>query len=358
MAENESDQERTEQATQKRRDEAREKGQIARSQEVVSVSVLSAGLLFFYFGGSHVVKNMMELSVSIFREAGSVEFLPDTVVSILIGHIFKGFYILFPLLISVLIAAILANVLQFGFLITAEPITPKISKISPAKGFKRLFSLRSMVELIKNIFKVCIIGLVAYLVIRSEADNMIPLADQSVWGMLQYIGGVCFKLLLATTTVLIFLAALDYAYQRWEYEKSLRMTKQEIKDEYKNTEGDPMVKARIRRIQREAARKRMMAQVPKADVVITNPTHLAIAIQYRPDSMAAPVVVAKGADFIAEQIRKVAQENNVPLIENKPLAQVLYKIVKVNAMVPESLYRAVAEVLAFVYEQKKVKIFG
>ena len=358
MAENESDQERTEQATQKRREEAREKGQIPRSQEVVSVSVLMAGLLFFYFGGSHVVKNMMELAVSGFRDAGRMEFLPETAVTILVGYVFKAFFILFPLLIAVLIAAVLANVLQFGFLITAETITPKISKISPAKGFKRLFSLRSMVELLKNILKVIIISVVAYLVIRSEFDNMIPLADQSIWGMLNYIGGVCFKLLLATTVVLVFLAALDYAYQRWEYEKSLRMTKQEIKDEYKSTEGDPLVKARIRRIQREAARKRMMAQVPKADVVITNPTHLAVAIQYRPESMAAPVVVAKGADFIAEQIRKIALENDVPLIENKPLAQVLYKIVKVNSMVPESLYRAIAEVLAFVYEQKKVKIFG
>jgi flagellar biosynthetic protein FlhB len=176
--------------------------------------------------------------------------------------------------------------------------------------------------------------------------------------MFSYLGGVCFKILLATTVVLVFLAALDYAYQRWEYEKSLRMTKQEIKDEYKNTEGDPMIKARIRRIQRDMARKRMMAEVPKADVIITNPTHLAIAIQYDPASMQAPVVVAKGADFIAEKIRQIAEENDVPLVENKPLAQVLYKIVKVNQLVPEDLYKAVAEVLAFVYEQKKIKIFG
>ena len=158
--------------------------------------------------------------------------------------------------------------------------------------------------------------------------------------------------------MLFILAALDYAYQRWEYEKSIRMTKQEIKDEYKSTEGDPMIKARIRRIQREMAQKRMMAEVPKADVIITNPTHLAIAVKYDPGSMQAPIVVAKGADFIAEKIRDIARENDVPIIENKPLAQVLYKIVKVNSMVPEDLYRALAEVLAFVYEQKKIKLFG
>jgi flagellar biosynthetic protein FlhB len=215
-----------------------------------------------------------------------------------------------------------------------------------------------MVELVKGILKVCIIGFVAYVVISKEIGNLITLADQTIWGMFSYLGGVCFKILLATTVVLVFLAALDYAYQRWEYEKSLRMTKQEIKDEYKNTEGDPMIKARIRRIQRDMARKRMMAEVPKADVIITNPTHLAIAIQYDPASMQAPVVVAKGADFIAEKIRQIAEENDVPLVENKPLAQVLYKIVKVNQLVPEDLYKAVAEVLAFVYEQKKIKIFG
>ncbi|MFO7569281.1 MAG: flagellar biosynthesis protein FlhB [Smithellaceae bacterium] len=358
MAENDNDQDRTEQATQKRRDEAREKGQVARSQEVVSVSVLVAGLTFFYFGGANLAGSVMALMTTGFRDAGRLELLPETVNAIIAGYIFKGFAILFPLLLGVFVAAVLGNVLQFGFMISTESITPKISKISPAKGFKRLFSLRSMVEFVKNILKVCIIATVAYLVISSEIGRMMPLADQSIWEILSYIGGVCFKLLLSVTVVLVVLAALDYAYQRYEYEKSLKMTKQEIKDEYKSTEGDPMIKARIRRIQREAAQKRMMAQVPKADVVITNPTHLAVAISYDPTGMAAPVVVAKGADFIADKIRKIAEENEVPIVENKPLAQVLYKIVKVNAMVPESVYRAVAEVLAFVYEQKKTKIFG
>jgi flagellar biosynthetic protein FlhB len=357
MAEND-DQERTEQATSKRREEAREKGQVARSQEVVSVGILIAGLLFFYFGGATLITKTMAVMTAALRDAGRTDLTPDSTSLIVTNFIFQGFGILFPLLIAVLIAAILGNVLQFGFMVTTKSIEPKIDKISPAKGFKRLFSIRSMVELVKGILKVCIIGFVAYVVISKEVGNLITLADQTIWGMFSYLGGVCFKILLATTVVLVFLAALDYAYQRWEYEKSLRMTKQEIKDEYKNTEGDPMIKARIRRIQRDMARKRMMAEVPKADVIITNPTHLAIAIQYDPASMQAPVVVAKGADFIAEKIRQIAEENDVPLVENKPLAQVLYKIVKVNQLVPEDLYKAVAEVLAFVYEQKKIKIFG
>ncbi len=355
MAEND-DQERTEQATSKRREETREKGQIARSQEVVSVAILVAGLLFFYFGGSTLMLKTMDVMTTGFREAGTTELTQTTVISIIINYILKGFGILFPLLIAVLVAAILGNVLQFGFLFSTESIQPKIEKISPAKGFKRLFSLRSLVELLKGILKVCIISGVAYLIIRNEFENLIPLADQSTWGMFIYISRVCFKILLAMTVVLVFLAGLDYMYQRWEFEKSIRMTKQEIKDEFKNTEGDPMIKARIRRIQREMAQKRMMSQVPKADVIITNPTHLAVAVQYLPDQMQAPIVVAKGADFLAEKIREVAKENDVPIIENKPLAQVLYKIVKINSLVPENLYRAVAEVLAFVYEQKNIKI--
>jgi flagellar biosynthetic protein FlhB len=358
MAEGESDQERTEQATSKRREESREKGQVARSQEVVSVSVLIAGLLFFYFGGSTLLLKTMNAMTAGLRDAGRAEVTPNSVSLILSNYIFQGFSILFPLLIAVLIAAFLGNVLQFGFMVSTKSIEPKIDKISPAKGFKRLFSIRSLVELLKSIFKICIISAVAYIIVKNEVGNLIPLADQSVWGMLSYLSGVCFKILLATTIVLVFLAALDYAYQRWEYEKSIKMTKQEIKDEYKNTEGDPMIKARIRRIQREMARKRMMSEVPKADVIITNPTHLAIAIRYDPVNMRAPIVIAKGADLIAERIRKIAEENDIPLVENKPLAQVLYKIVNVNHAVPEDLYKAVAEVLAFVYEQKKIKIFG
>ena len=358
MADTDSDQERTEQATSKRREEAREKGQVARSQEVVSVGILVASLIFFYFGGSTLLLKTMEVMKAGFREAARTDLTQDTLTLIIINYIVQGFGILFPLLLAVFLAGILGNVLQVGFMFSTEALQPKIDKISPAMGFKRLFSLRSIVELFKGILKICIIGGVAYLVIRNEFDHLIPLADQSVWGMLSYMGGVCFKILLSTTIVLVFLAALDYAYQRWEFEKSIRMTKQEIKDEFKNTEGDPMIKARIKRIQREMARKRMMAEVPKATVVVTNPTHLAIAIKYEPASMDAPIVVAKGADVIAEKIREIAKENDVPIVENKPLAQVLYKIVKLNQAVPENLYKAVAEVLAFVYEQKKIKIFG
>lgn len=357
MAEND-DQERTEQATGKRREEAREKGQVARSQEVVSAGILVAGLLFFYFGGSNFLFKLTRVMSSGFRESGRVSLTTDSVSGILVSYIFNGFGILFPLLLAVLIAALLGNIMQVGFMFSTKSMEPKIDKINPINGFKRLFSMRSLAELVKGILKICIISSIAYVIVSKELNNLMPLADQSAWGLFSYIAGICFKILLAMTVALVFLAVLDYAYQRWEFEKSIRMTKQEIKEEAKNTEGDPMIKARIKRIQREMAQKRMMAEVPKADVIITNPTHLAIAIQYDPQHMQAPVVVAKGADFIAEKIRNIARENDIPIIENKPLAQVLYKIVKVNSMVPEDLYKAVAEVLAFVYEQKKVQIFG
>jgi len=357
MAENE--QERTEEATSRRREEAREKGQVARSQEIISVGILVACLIYFYFGASGLLKNIMGLMAHGFQNAGQINLTPDSFTSLFCDYVFKGFIILFPLMLTVLVAGILGNVLQIGVMFSTESLAPKLEKIDPVKGFKRLFSVRSVVELLKGIFKVCIVSMVAYIIIKAEVSNMLlPLMEQSVWGIMTYFGRVCFKIILSATIVLVMLAILDYIYQRWEYEKSLRMTKQEIKDEYKNTEGDPLIKSRIRRLQREAAQKRMMAKVPKADVIITNPTHLAVAIQYDPETMMAPRVVAKGADIIAEKIREIAGENDIPIVENKPLAQVLYKTVDIDRSIPEDLYRAVAEVLAFVYEQKKNKVFG
>ncbi|OPY85186.1 MAG: Flagellar biosynthetic protein FlhB [Smithella sp. PtaU1.Bin162] len=359
MAENDQDQERTEEATSRRRDDAREKGQVARSQELVSVGILVACLIYFYFGASGMLRNIMELMTSGFRSAGEINLTQDSLPYLLNDYVFKYFFILFPIMLIVLIAAFLGNVLQVGFMFSAESVTPKFSKIDPIKGFQKFFSVRSIVELIKNIFKICIISMVAYFVIKGELSNMILLMEQnSVWGLMTYLGRICFKIILATTVILVVLAILDYIYQRWEHEKSLRMTKQEIKDEYKNTEGDPLIKSRIRRLQREIAQKRMMAAVPKADVVITNPTHLAVAIRYDHESMTAPKVVAKGANLIAEKIKQIAGENDIPIVEDKPLAQVLYKMVDIDCLIPEDLYKAVAEVLAFVYDQKKIKIFG
>jgi len=260
---------------------------------------------------------------------------------------------LFPLFLTAFSIALLANYLQVGFVLSSESVQPKLSKIDPIKGFQKLFSIRSLVELAKNMFKISIVGFVVYVTIRGEIENFIPLMYQSVWGILIYIARVAFKIVLMVCLALIILAALDYIYQKWEFEKNLKMTKQEVKDESKQTEGDPLVKARIKRLQRDMARKRMMASVPEADVVITNPTHLAVALRYDQADMFAPKVVAKGTGFIAENIKDIARKNNVTIVNNKPLARVLYKSVDVDEMIPANLYKAVAEVLAFVYSRKR-----
>jgi flagellar biosynthetic protein FlhB len=272
------------------------------------------------------------------------------------GWVYDFFIFIAPLLLTVLVAGILANFVQVGLVFSAEALEPKFSKIDPVKGFQRLFSLKSFAELTKSIVKLCVVSYVAYVTVKGEIEVIPSLMDRSIGDIMVYMGEISFKIILRTSWVLIVLAIMDYVYQRWEYEKGLRMSRQEIKDEYKQTEGDPLMKARIRRIQREMARKRMMAKVPKADVVITNPEHIAVALEYDQLKMFAPVVVAKGVGFIAEKIKEIARQNNVPIIENKPLAQVLNKMVKVNEVIPENLYKAVAEVLAYIYGLKAKRV--
>jgi len=353
MADNDNDQERTEQATPRRREEARKKGQVARSQEVASVAILLACLIYFYFDSGRLVRKMMGMVSNFLKESGTLLISNNNIQSLAVYWLFEFFILIAPLLLTVLIAGLFANFIQVGFVISAEALEPKFSKIDPIKGFQKLFSLKSFAELAKNILKLFIVGYVAYVTVASEIGNLPSLMDQSVGEILVYMGQISFTIILRTSWVLIVLAILDYVYQRWEYEKGLKMSRQEIKDEYRQTDGDPLIKARIRRIQREMARKRMMAQVPKADVVITNPDHIAVALQYDQLKMFAPVVVAKGTGFVAEKIREIARESKVSVIENKPLARVLYKMVKVNEVIPENLYKAVAEVLAYVYGLKE-----
>jgi len=353
MAESNKDQERTEEATPKRREEAREQGQVAKSRDLASVAILSACLLYFYFGANSFLHQLMDLMKSSFSSLDSSLVTTENIQSLLFSAFYKTISLMTPFLLVVCIAALSSNILQVGFKISTKAIAPKLSKIDPAKGFARLFSLQSLIEFIKSIFKISIAGFVAYLTVKSELVDILPLADSSVWEILVYITGTSFRILLTTCWVLIILALMDYLYQRWEYERNLKMSRQEIKDENKQTEGDPIVKARIRRLQREMAQRRMMANVPKADVIITNPTHLAVALQYDQDSMIAPKVIAKGAGYIAEKIKEIARESRVPLVENKPLAQVLYKMVEVSGTIPDSLYKAVAEILAYIYSIKR-----
>ena len=351
MAETDNDN-KTEQATPKRTQDAREKGQVAKSREVSSALIMVACLAYFYFGTGGIVGRMMELMKTSFRDLNRGELTADTIQLLVTTLLVKTVAIVLPLLLTLMAAGIAANLMQTGFIFSGEPIQPKLSKISPLKGLKNMFSLKTLAELFKSLFKISVVGVIAYLTIRNEVGDVLPLMEQGVWQIMAYIGQVSFKILFATCWVLIVLALMDYLYQHWEHGRSLRMTKQELKDEYKNTEGDPLIKSRIRRLQREMAMRRMMTKVPTADVVITNPTHLAVALQYDQGRMAAPVVVAKGANLIAQRIKEIAKENGVAVVENKPLAQVLYRMVDIAEAIPDNLYQAVAEVLAYVYRLK------
>jgi flagellar biosynthetic protein FlhB len=295
----------------------------------------------------------MDLARWTLRDCGTTPVNLNNIDVLLWTWAWRLLLIMAPLFLAVVIAGFLANYIQFGFILSWEALAPKFEKIDPIKGFQNFVSLRSLVELVKSLLKMTIVAVIVWFNLKGEIDNLIPLMDESLWGILVYTGRITFRIMITTCWVLIVLAILDYLYQRWEHEKSLRMSKQEMKDEFKQTEGDPVVKARIRRIQREVARKRMMANVPKADVVITNPTHLAVAIRYDADKMYAPTVVAKGAGHVAEKIREIAGAHGVPVIENKPVAQLLYKTVDVDQAIPEDLYRAVAEILAYVYGLKE-----
>ena len=347
-----SEQEKTEQATPKRLQEMREKGQVAKSREVPSIAVLVASLFVFYFLGSTMIREFMELMRWAFENSGSVLLKESTIRWLLAEYLRRCWGIAAPLLLAIMAVGLLSNYLQVGFIFSFESIVPKLSKLDPIKGFTKIFSKETLVELAKNIFKILIVGYVTYLTVRGELDNIIPIMDMEVWSILSYMGSVCFKIILRTSWVLIVLALLDYAFQRWNFQQEAKMSKQEVKDEFKQREGDPLVKSKIRQVQREMARRRMMEAVPKADVVITNPVHLAVAIEYNAQQMMSPKVTAKGSRLIAERIKEVAREYQIPVIEDKPLAQAIFSGVEIGQEIPVVFYKAVAEILAYVYRLK------
>jgi flagellar biosynthetic protein FlhB len=351
MAE-ESFSERTEQATPKKREEARRKGQVAKSREIPSIFILMGGASILFLFGSYLYRHISNLMIRSFKQAGVRSFSLETVQVINVELIHSSLLILAPMFIAMLVLSVVSHYGQSGTLFAAEALKWDWSKLNVITGFKRLFSKHSLAELLKSILKVAIVAGIAYLTIKKELPRLLLLMDQSPEGILQYVRSISWDLLIRTGMVMAVLAGLDYLFQRWTYEKSLRMTKQEVKEEFKQTEGDPIVKSRIRSLQRQVARRRMMAEVPKADVIITNPTHLAVAIFYQMKKMEAPKVVAKGSGYIAEKIIEIGRHHHIPVIENKPLAQILYKTVEVGQMIPSNFYQAVADILAYVYRLK------
>jgi flagellar biosynthetic protein FlhB len=319
----------------------------------VITAVFLSNVLFFSWAGTSLYAHMLTLTREAFVTMGAVEFSLTGMQHLYTRYLTHLATMLLPLLLTTFVLTLGCHLLQTGFLFSPNSLAPQWSHINPAQGLQRLFSPQGLNELIKSLLKVGLIGYVSYRTIMAEAESFVMLSARDVGSIVQYVGQSTLRVCVRTAYVMVGLAVFDYAWQRWQFEKSLRMTKQEIKEESKAQEGDPHIKARIRSIMREMARKRMMQDVPKATVVVTNPTHLAIALVYRREEMVAPQVVAKGAGYVAERIKVMAQDHAIPLVENKPLAQQLFKIVDIGETIPEALYKAVAEILAYVYRLEK-----
>jgi flagellar biosynthetic protein FlhB len=336
MAE-ESFEERTEAPTDKRRQEAREKGNVAKSAEINSTLVLLTGVMMLYWFAPWMFRQLSGFMRSmlglISHPHADISFVAELTTQSLVFI----FYICLPVCAAIMIVGIAANLLQVGFMFTLQPLAPKLEKLNLLSGAKRLLSLRSIVEMVKDIAKLLLIGAIAFFTIKGE------------FGILM----VSFKIVLRVALALLIISIIDFFYQRYEYEKQLKMTKQEVKEERKQMDGDPQIKSRVRSLQREMARRRMMQEVPKATVVVTNPTYIAIAIRYEPEAMQTPKVMAKGKRLMAGQIKKKAMELGIPIVEDKPLARAMYDKVEPGDDIPVEFFAAVAEVLAYVYRLKK-----
>ncbi|PLR84227.1 flagellar biosynthesis protein FlhB [Bacillus canaveralius] len=344
--------EKTEKATPKKRQDARKKGQVAKSQDINTAVVLLAVFLFFWFAGSYFLDITLYLVVHALEEYMLLEITESNIHVLLLDILQDLALFLGPIMLIAMIAGVAANYFQIGFLFSTEAIQFKLDKIDPIKGFKRIFALRAIVEMLKSILKIAFVGIVTFTVLWQRIDEILILSQKSVGAAMLTIAGLTLQMGLFASGALLFLAVLDYFYQKYDFEKNIRMSKQDIRDEHKNIEGDPLIKSKIKQRQREMAMRRMMQEVPKADVVITNPTHYAIALKYDEAKLDAPYVVAKGVDYVAQKIKFIAKENEVVTVENRPLARALYSQAEVGDVIPEEFFKAVAEILAFVYKTK------
>lgn len=351
-----SEQERTEEATQQRRDDFRRRGQVAQTRELSSVLLLFgvAGVMALF--GTFLLQQIMSSYTSVYDFIRPGELSKDSIFDMMKNLGFSTFLVLGPFFLVSILFAIGSSLLQVGFLTSEEALTPNLDKINPFEGIKKLFSWRSLIEGAKSLVKLAVIGYAAYHVLHGTIETLPKLVYLAPIEILNYLGQQVFSLLTGIGTVLAFIAGTDYFLQRYQLEEQMKMSKQEIRDEIKTREGDPLIKARIRKIQKEVAQRRMMADVPKADVIITNPTHLAIALKYSPEKYAAPIMLAKGQDHVALRIREIAKEHNIPIVENKPLARTIFKTLEVGQVIPRELFAAVAEILAYVFKLKKKKM--
>jgi|LSQX01.1.fsa_nt_gb flagellar biosynthetic protein FlhB len=347
--------EKTEKATPKRKKDVRERGQVVKSVEINSALIVLSSFFALMIFGEYIykgIKGIFDLYISI---GSSVEgfYTKSNIHNISIDLIVRMLLICAPLFLIILFTGLIVNYLQVGFLYTTKAITPKISKINPIEGFKRIFSIKGVVELLKSMLKIIVIGSIAYNIMSKKVGDLPLLITMDIYSVVIHFGGVIIDIAIKSGLALIGLGIFDYVFNWWEHQKNIRMTKQEVKDEYKQMEGDPKVRAKIREKQRKISMRRMMQSIPKADVVITNPTHYAVAIKYDQDEGDAPVVLAKGEGFIALKIKEIAKKENVQIIENKVVAQALYKTTEIGQEIPPELYQAVAEILAYIYRMDK-----
>jgi len=350
MAEQDDAQERTESATDKRREEARKKGQVPRSRDLNSaaVTVLScAAISLFGEGMAKSLALMMHNGLSI---QFSIHSTPDLMIAALTQDIVRGFMAVLPVLAAGFVAAFLAPMALSGWNFSVEALQPDFGKLNPMSGIGRMFSINSAIELTKSIFKFLVVGVFAWVTLKNHAGHLMDLGNQSLTSAIASAAHICSSALLVISCGLLLLAAVDVPLQLWQYNRKMRMSREEIKQEMKESDGNPEIKSKIRRLQQEAAKARMMTEVPKADVIVTNPTHYAVALRYDDKKHRAPIVVAKGADLLAARIREIAAEHSVPIFEAPPLARVLYRHVDLGREIPATLYVAVAQVLTYIFQ--------
>jgi flagellar biosynthetic protein FlhB len=348
----ESFQEKTQDATPRRRQKAREEGTVARSVDLTAAGIICLGFTSVFLLGPYMIGRIQDSLRYTMANAPTIALSDPTFQTVLSNSVIIFFVVVGPLFIAMMAIGIAINVMQVGFQVSPKAMELKFDRLNAIANFKRLFSMRSAVQLIRDPLKLAVVGIVAYIVIRSEFDSFIVLTDLSIPQLAATLGHLTFFIGLKIGVAIMVIGIIDFLYQRWELDKQLKMSLQEVKDEMKETEGNPQIKARTRQIQRHMAQQRMMAAVPKADVVITNPTHIAVALKYDPSQMEAPSVLAKGQRLIAEQIKQIAREHGIPVIEDKPLARTLFKMCEVGDIIPAKLYRAVAEILAHIYRLK------
>ena len=350
--------EKTEEPTGKKLDDARKKGQVAKSREIsmavellaffilLRVYVDTIGLRFENFFGTVY----QQIPSTIKMVDGQV---PKSALHAVVSNMLvQTLTIMMPFLIAGVVIALICNILQVGFKVTTEPLRPNFGKMNPLQGIQKLFSMQSLFELLKSVAKIVLISYVVYSYFKSEKSSIYLLYDMSLRQGIALMGNLTINMGIRVAAVYMIIALADFIYQKRKFHTDMMMTKQEVKDEMKESEGDPQIKSKQRQRMREASQRRMMQELPKADVVITNPTHYAVAIQYDQEKYNAPIVLAKGADYLAKKIKEIAKENDVEIVENKPLARMLYANVEIGAVIPPELYKAVAEVLAFVYHLK------